>query len=94
MQIQADDDMEEKKEKLLDDVDRRVTIAYLFVNKYKGLENLKDGTPMDNWRGRGGVISKIKNDMGKKLIAGVTSRQFCPKFSCAIQTALNLIRHG
>ena len=64
--MKADDEDDEKKEKLFDEVDRRVTIAYLFVNKYKGLENLKDGRPMDNWRGRGGVIGKIRKDMGKK----------------------------
>ena len=72
MVIKADGDADEKKEKLFDEIDQRVTIACLLVNKYKGLENLNDGRPMDNWRGRGGVIGKIRKEMGKKSTAGFT----------------------
>eukprot|EP00593_Proboscia_inermis_P013644 CAMPEP_0171325954 /NCGR_PEP_ID=MMETSP0816-20121228/117138_1 /TAXON_ID=420281 /ORGANISM="Proboscia inermis, Strain CCAP1064/1" /LENGTH=157 /DNA_ID=CAMNT_0011825273 /DNA_START=248 /DNA_END=721 /DNA_ORIENTATION=- len=57
---------EEEEQMLLDDSDRRVAIAYLFVHKHKGLQNLEDGKFVEKWNRRGGIIGKIRKDLGKK----------------------------
>jgi len=61
----------EEKQILLDDSDRRVAIAYLFVHKHKGLQNPEDGKFVEKWNGRGGIIGKIRKDLGKKINSGM-----------------------
>mmetsp|Transcript_41227 Transcript_41227/g.41858 ORF Transcript_41227/g.41858 Transcript_41227/m.41858 type:complete len:321 (-) Transcript_41227:11-973(-) len=61
----------EEKQILLDDGDRHVAIAYFFVHKHKGLQNLKDGKFVEKWNRRGGIIGKIRKDLGKKINSGM-----------------------
>ena len=43
----------------------RYGIMVLFLNKYQGLEGIKPGVDIQStWSGRGGIISKIKRDLG------------------------------
>lgn len=43
----------------------RYSVLVLFVNKYHGLETITKGDDMQStWTGRGGIISKIKKDLG------------------------------
>ena len=43
----------------------RYGIMVLFVNKYSGLNTVQDGDDLQStWAGRGGLISKIKRDLG------------------------------
>ena len=43
----------------------RYGVMVLFVNKYSGLNTVQDGDDLQStWAGRGGLISKIKRDLG------------------------------
>ena len=47
----------------------RNAIAYLFINKYKGLRDTKEGT-VQTWNGKGGIIPKLRKDLGMKRNCG------------------------
>ena len=50
----------------------------LFVNKYKALDNIEDGKDIQSgWKGRNGLIPKIKSDLGLKVSSSV---QMLPLF--------------
>ena len=48
----------------------RAAIAYLFTEKYGGLNRL-NGDLMQNWKGKGGIISKIRQDLGYKRTSNI-----------------------
>ena len=43
----------------------RYSVLVLFLNKYQGLDGIKPGVDIQSsWSGRGGLVSKIKRDLG------------------------------
>ena len=51
-------------------MDRKSAIALLFIKKYNGLERNMEGKIDKNWKGKGGIIAKIKNNLGYRKNSG------------------------
>ena len=66
-------------------MDRKSAISFLFIRKYNRLEKV-DGKLDKNWKGKGGIISKIKQDLGYKDTSGTNiERVMLEVLLCEIQ---------
>ena len=64
----------------------RMAVAYLFVKKYDGLSNSNGGI-VSCWNGRGGIIPKLRTDLGMKKTCGY-------KFEPILMEILECARSG